>query len=108
MKRYTLTIGMERDAQGYALSPRVDVPFCLELIGIFITRRYGGFTRTEHLGGYRHAYGTTVTEKSVSFSVLDFKRVGVGKMKDIAEKAKRWLKQESVLLVVEEVKASLI
>jgi hypothetical protein len=84
------------------------VPFCLELLGIFITRRYGGFTRTEHLGGYRHADGTTVTEKSVSFSALDFKRVGVDKMRSIAEKARRWMHQESVLLVVDEVKAELL
>lgn len=114
----TITVGIEYDADGQELNQTFHDEGALTThADSQVALAFGGFTRTEAKGAYRHADGHTVFERAHVYSILytpqafepgqalsDAKR----KAKAVAEILRRQRKQESVLVTVTETNAAFV
>lgn len=96
MTLVTIAIGTGYDADGMAI-PDSMADLALEKAERDIAELAGGFTRRDTIGGYLHADGRMVRERSVEYAVVTQYVHG---MERIARDLKRSLNQESVLFTV--------
>lgn len=103
MFKVTITFGTEYDKNGERINPDRLGSAHYYQIREEICKQYGGYTLTNGLGGYCYEAGDLVEEDSTSISIL-MERVHYPDLEAVANSLKELFEQESVILLVENVK----
>lgn len=105
MRKITVQCGTEFDKDGIPIDS-ADRTYFARLIRDFAVERFSGVTFTDTLGSWKNDKGEIVSESGWQIVVLTDNAVLSATL--FADVVKRYLKQSSVILIVEDVDAKFV